>query len=937
MSLSTPQIVAQLDRVLTSDPAAVAVAIHGTTRQPWPDSLNQRGRQFALRWCESSLAIREALCDNELHDPATAGLVVITPLATHEVAEDIAARLARGRVYQPEGWDIVRQLFQAKETDARLGRFAWMPQALIDGAAQGQYAPVANGFLDLETAWREVLQRFLGLDSARPDAVALLQWCTAPGADASLKLLPAATRVDLTRWLGEAAGTAGAMVLACIDAGRMADALSLGLVCGVVYSQAGEGQAALGQAAIRLERFVGDKHVGVVEGRAWSDAAEKVIRVAGPDLSNSAMRGALDRADALLNELRVGDFAHLSDMLPSALDQRMREFAEALSTHIAAPAEVQLARVEQLADRVLKHALAAPQQQRMDRVEMARRLARWLMCPAPPATTVASAVGWQADEGAFVDWARFRLLGGDELTELSEAYRAMRAAVIARRNAFDQPFSQALLHWNGQTPSADGRIVPVESVLDRVVGPIAASHPVMLLVMDGLSTSIYRELFSRIGSLGWTEMVPAEAEHPLVGVAALPTVTEVSRTSLLCGRLTLGAAAQEKTGFAGHATLLAHSRTDVPPRLFHKGDLADSTNLSPEVRATIANTPQRVVGVVYNAVDDHLSGPDQLHQGWALEDLRLLLPLLREAREARRVVVITADHGHLLEDGTTQVSGTSTPDKISDRWRPGRDARAPHEVAYSGGRVVTADGSKAVVCLWGESTRYAGRKNGYHGGVSPQEVTVPLSVMVPLGMNLAGWQLAPPAQPEWWELPHVAPSPVPVAAPTPAPRSSGRRTVAPVAQPSLFEPQEAPVISPAGSASAGDDWIGALLVSTIYASQRQLAARVALPDDKMRLLLVSLSERGGKLSRAALAQRLALPEVRLGGLLSAVRRMLNVDQAPVLMVDESAGTIELNRALLLQQFRVGSTQVPPALGKPSAPPEGVGELGAARPSPGAPR
>ena len=914
MSLSTPQIAAQLDRVLTSDPAAVAVAIHGTTRQPWPDSLIQRGRQFALRWCESSLAIREALCDNEQHDPATAGLVVITPLATHEVAEDIAARLARGRVYQPEGWDIVRQLFQAKETDARLGRFAWMPQALIDGAAQGQYAPVANGFLDLETAWREVLQRFLGLKSARPDAVALLQWCTARGADASLKLLPAATRVDLTRWLGEAAGTAGAMVLACIDAGRTADALSLGLVCGVVYAQAGEGQAALGRAAIRLERYVGDKHVGVVEGRAWSDAAEKVIRVAGPDLSNSAMRGALDRADALLNELRVGDFAHLSDMLPSALDQRMREFAEALSTHVAAPAEAQLARVEQLADRVLKHALAAPQQQRMDRVEMARRLARWLMCPTPPAMTVASAMGWQADEGAFVDWARFRLLGGDELTELSEAYSAMRAAVIARRNAFDQLFSQALLQWNGQTPSADGRIVPVESVLDRVVGPIAANHPVMLLVMDGLSTSIYRELFSRAGSLGWTEMVPADAEHPLVGVAALPTVTEVSRTSLLCGRLTLGAAAQEKTGFAGHAALLAYSRTDVPPRLFHKGDLADSTNLSPEVRATIANTHQRVVGVVYNAVDDHLSGPDQLHQRWALEDLRLLLPLLREAREARRVVVITADHGHLLEDGTTQVSGTTTPDKISDRWRPGRDARAPHEVAYSGGRVVTADGSKAVVCLWGESTRYAGRKNGYHGGVSPQEVSVPLSVIVPLGMNLAGWQLAPPAQPEWWELPlrftNSAPSPAPVAAPNPAPRSSGRRTAAPVAQPSLFEPQEATVSSPANSALAGDDWIGALLVSTIYASQRQLAARVALPDDKMRLLLVSLSERGGKLSRAALAQRLALPEVRLGGLLSAVRRMLNVDQAPVLMVDESAGTIELNRALLLQQFRIGNTGAP---------------------------
>lgn len=904
MSLSTPQIAAQLDRVLSSDPTAAAVAIRATARQPWPESLTQRGRQFALRWCESTLAIREALCDNEQHDPASAGLVVITPLATHEVAEDIAARLARGRVYQPEGWDIVRQLFQAKETDARLGRFAWMPQALIDGAAQGQYTPVANGFLDLETAWREVLQRFLGLRSARPDAVALLQWCTLPGSEAALRLLPAATRTDLTRWLSEAAGTAGAMVLACVDAGRTADALALGLVCGVVYAPSGEGQAALGQAAIRLERYVGDKHVGIAEGRAWSQAAEQAVRTAGPD----AMRGALDRADSLLNELRIAEFAHLSDLLPSSLDQRMRAFAAGLSAHVAAPGEAQLARVEQLADGVLKHALAALQQQRMDRVEMARRLARWLMLPAPPAANVATAVGWQADEGAFVDWARFRLLGGDELTELDHAYDALRAAAIARRNAFDQPFAQALLQWNAQTPSADGRVVPIESVLDRVLGPIAASQPVLLLVMDGLSTSIYRELFSRINNLGWVEMVPAHVEHPLVGVAALPTVTEVSRTSLLCGRLALGTAANEKTGFASHAALLAHSRSEVPPRLFHKGELADSTNLSQEVRATIANPQQRVVGVVYNAVDDHLSGPDQLHQRWALEDLRLLLPLLREAREARRVVVITADHGHLLEDGTTQVTGASAPDKVSDRWRPGRDARAPHEVAFSGGRVVTADNSKAVVCLWGESTRYAGRKNGYHGGVSPQEVAVPLSVVVPLGMNLAGWQLAPPAQPEWWELPHLAPVPAPAAAPAPAARPAGRKTpTAPVAQPSLFEPQEAPTLPPIAAAAAADDWIGALLSSSIYASQRQLAARVALPDDKMRLLLVSLSERGGKLSRAALAQRLALPEVRLGGLLSAVRRMLNVDQAPVLTVDESAGTIELNRALLMQQFRV-STQ-----------------------------
>ena len=889
MNLLTPQISAQLERVLSSDPTALVVAIRAPTRQPWPESLTQHGRHFEVRWCDSSLAIREALCDVEQHDPASAGLVVITPLATHEVADDIAARLARARVFQPEGWDIVRQLFQAKETDARLGRFPWMPQALIDGAAQGPYPPAPNGFLDLEIAWREVLQRFLGLDAARPDAVALLRWSMAPDAELKLAYLSPAVQTDVMGWLGETTGMAGAMALGCMEAGRTADALALGLVCGVVFASEGEGEIALGQAAIRLERFVNDKHVGVAEGRAWARAAEQAIRTTGLDTA----RALLDRADALLRDLRAAEFAHLSEMLPAALDQRLKDFALALAAHVAEPSEPNLGQVERQADRALGHSLMAAQKPRMERVEMARRLARWLMNPNPSGTSLQASVEWQTDQGAFVDWARFRLLGGDELPELSQAYSACREAVIARRNAFAKPFAQALVQWNAQTPSAEGRVIPLEAVLEKVLAPIAAAHPTLLLVMDGLSTSIFRELFSRIAGQGWAEMVPADLGQPLAGVAALPTITEVSRASLLCGRLTVGASAQEKKGFATHAALLAHSRADAPPRLFHKGDLAEATNLAPEVRAAVASPHQHVVGVVYNAVDDHLSGPDQLHQRWALEDLRLLLPLLREAREARRVVVITADHGHLLEDGTAQVAGGE-----GDRWRPGRNANPPHELAVSGGRVMTSDGSNAVVCLWGESTRYAGRKNGYHGGLSPQEVTVPLSVIVPLGLNLAGWTPAPPAQPEWWELPPLPQAAGRHATPVLAARTSRKKPAAAERQPELFEPVD-PSPSPP---PAADDWIGALLGSPIYASQRQLAARVAPPDDQMRLLLSALAERGGKLSRSALAHRLALPEVRMGGLLSAVRRLLNVDQTGVLTVDETAGSVELNIALLQQQF-----------------------------------
>jgi len=899
MTISVPQITAQLDAVLARDPAALAIAIRSATKQDWPDAVTQRGRRFSLRWCDSMLAMREALCDVEQAEGADAGMVVLTPLGSHEIAEDIAARLARGRVFQPEGWEIVRQLFGAKEVDARLGRYSWMPQALVDGAAQGPYTPVANGFLDLETAWKELLQRYLQLDVPRPDATALLKWTMLPSADASLNLLPSRARSDALRWLGESAGAAGNMVLACVEAGRTGDAMALGLVCGVLYSAAGEGQSDLGHAAIRLERFVNDAHVGVREGRAWAEAARQLVRDGGADV----YRSALDRADALLNDLRVAEFAHLSDVLPLGFDQRMRTFAAHLTRHVQAPTDETLTAVEEAANSVLIHVLAASQPQRADRVEMARRIARWLVRPAITATTVADFVCWQAEEGAFVDWARFRLLGGDELVEVSHAYGAVRATVIARRNASGRQFASALQRWNAQAPGAEGRIVPLESVLERVVAPLATHQPVLLLVIDGLSTSIFRELFARPERLGWAEMVPAALTRPLAGVAAFPTVTEVSRATLLCGKLTAGTSSLENTGFSTHAALLAQSRADVPPKLFHKGDLSDSTNLSNEVRTAIANPQQRVVGLVYNAVDDHLSGPDQMHQRWNLEDLRLFLPILREAREARRVIVITADHGHLLEDGTTQIAGGE-----SDRWRAGNEPGNNNEIVLAGGRVRTSNGATSVACLWSESVRYAGRKNGYHGGVSLQEVTVPLSVLVPFGMTLPEWQPTLPAQPEWWDLPNLVTPQAAVPQQAPVPRTSSRKPVPPApGQDQLFDALMAPI--PTASSAQIEHWIDTLLQSQVYASQRSLAARVAPPDDQMRKLLTALDERGGKLSRAALAQRISVPEVRLNGMLSAVRRILNVDQATVLWVDEAAGTVELNRTLLLQQFRIAPIRV----------------------------
>jgi hypothetical protein len=873
--------------VLESNSSATAVAIRAPGPVGLPETIVRKGRTFRLRWCESRLAMREALLDLDPGPSAAEGLLLLTPLTDNELPDDVAARLFRARIFQPKGWEIVRQMFGAQGIDARLVRYDWMPHLLIDSADGTGFVPVASGFLDLDTAWREMLARCLRLDVARPDAAGLMRWALQPDVPALLSAIPARAKTDMLTWLASNAGAAGSLIVRCVDSSRAADAAALGLLCDVLFSREAEGSPEVAQAAVRLERFVGDQHVGVAEGRDWAQHALQLLE----RLPSEEARPVLDRADALLRELRVTGFVHLSDWLPAGLEQRLTQLAEVLTTHTASPDETTGVRLEEATNKALRHKLLLQFPLRRERVEMARRLGRWLLRARPPLAGLDAHVARQADDGAWVDWARFRLLGGDELPELSAAYGALRASVGKYREEANRAFAAALSAQVKEEQSVGARVVPVESILERVVAPLAASQPALLLIVDGLSVAIFRELFEHPERHGWVELVREDSPRPLLGVAALPTVTEVSRATLLCGRMCVGAAPIEKGGFAGHSALLASSNVSHPPKLFHKSDLPDGGNLSPAVREALANSAQRVVGVVYNAVDDHLGGPDQLHQRWALEDLRLLLPLLREARDARRVLIVTADHGHVLEENSSALPGGS-----SDRWRNGNAASDPREVVLAGNRVLTPQGEKHVASLWSEAARYTRRKNGYHGGAAPAEVVVPLSVFAPYGVNVSGWNLAPPQQPEWWELPTLV-QPVPAVSPL-QPRTSVRKSAPPASgQARLFadEHQSAPSAVPA-------DWVAELLVSAVYASQRQLAARVALQDEQMRRLLVSLNERGGKLSRAALAQRLGIPELRLGGVLSAARRLLNVDQFPVLVVDETSGTVEFNRTLLDQQF-----------------------------------
>jgi hypothetical protein len=197
---------------------------------------------------------------------------------------------------------------------------------------------------------------------------------------------------------------------------------------------------------------------------------------------------------------------------------------------------------------------------------------------------------------------------------------------------------------------------------------------------------------------------------------------------------------------------------------------------------------------------------------------------------------------------------------------------------------------------WVETIYYGRQQNGYHGGATLQEMIVPIAV-VSAGVQIAGWAEGSSVYPQWWEEPVSAP-PIAVPAPVlqpPVPARKGRKTP-------LFEQLE-PTPAPA---PAVPSWIDLLFRSEVFASQRRLAGRVAPPDEQFKSLLSALDERGGKLTRSALANSLGLPLVRVASFVAAARRVLNVEGYAVVRFDEPSDTIELNLELLIAQFELQS-------------------------------
>lgn len=850
-------------------------------------------RLYVIQQCDSPLAIRAAL-QEELEPGATK--VLVTSLESPLLGADILARLAKQRLIQLDPWRIVMSLFQARAIDPRLAKHSWIAERLMSRNSSEGYPAAVGGFLDAEAVWPILLRQALGLGTDRPDLVSILRWSTDPSAPDRYRAESAEFKEEAGRWLSDVAGPTALAVLQAVESNDKPDALPIGLAMGVVYHHEAAGK--LDRAAGRLEeRHLGGTPPGDRTIERWTAAATEAIRLQITD--PRAKRTILDRADEILKGVGAEGFAHLSATSPLGFDQRLAEFGRRLAEIVKNGRFESTETLRKAREEIANHALAARERDRLERLDMATRLVRWLRDQddheAKGPESFPEAVQLHLQEMSFVDWARLALRRGDPVHGLSEAYARLFGLVSSIREKRSRSFAKLLAAWTAEDHQSDS-IIPVERLIDAVVAPLAAHRPVLLIVVDGMSAAVCRELLADMVGHDW--LVLSRAERPgllSAGLAAIPSITEASRTSLFRGTLARGTADNEREGFLNHPALKSILRSKDSLILRHKSALRgdDDAILAGAVRDEIADPRHRVVGVVVNAVDDTLSSSEQLNQFWNRESIPALGAMLHEAKSAGRIVVLASDHGHVIDVNGRSAAHDEGEERGGARWRLDSSDPTDEEVRLSGRRVVMPD-SQSLIAPWTENLRYGTKRRGYHGGANPQEMIAPIVVLSPVEMEIEGWTEAPADHPLWWEETFAGSAPPPPEPPAKAPKKRTEQALP------LFEPAE----DPDETAAPAPKWVAKLLDSTIYEQQKKLAGRAMPPDEVLGSLLAALDSRGGKLTSPALSKAMAYPPQRLRGLIANAQRVLNVDGFAVLIRDEASDTVEMDRELLLLQFEV---------------------------------
>ncbi|MEW1545290.1 BREX-2 system phosphatase PglZ [Streptomyces tsukubensis] len=915
------------------------------------------GGQARVAAAPSPLAVYElalAHLTSEADGPAV--LVVLTDREESELGPDVLAKVHKHRINAVDIWDVVRQSFRAGgDTEGRLLDANWAAEALLDATPPGGWPALTGGMLNRRDALTKLALRRLGIgryDPDRPadgptlgddvlDVPALLRWSLQSGGPDRFLALRDEERTGLAAFLGEdeQGGQAGQALLALVAAEHGADAVAFGLLCAALWVHTDvQADADVYRARGRAERWFGEEppvrgealdSMVAAFGRACEEFVSGLLLagVSARPESEEAVAAArrlitalLNRAGVLVRQVGAETAARRSPLLREGLEARFAEAGHALRARTPERLAVALGSLR-------AHRLATGEDEavRIERAVMAGRLARWLATrPEAEIPHVAEAVQRHMRETGWVDMALEHVqAGGDTDPVLKSAYDRLCTSVREHRRAIDRAFARTLAvsTRDGQDSAS---MLTVETFLPAVVAPVVADlteRRILLLVVDGMSTAVAVELGEEL-SESWAEY------DPLPGIkgtperrgmaAALPTVTAVSRTSLFAARLMQGTQQDEKRLFPAHRFWGGRQAA-----VFHKNDLrADSggDGLGPELLAALEGDLAHVA-VVLNTVDDRLSSEQKLGDGsWRLSHIGALRSLLRYAAVQGRAVILTSDHGHVIDRYAQPVPVEQAQSARHRAAGSPAEPLADAEVRLSGPRVVAPDPGGEIVALWDTDTRYGSRRAGYHGGASLAEFVIPVMAFLPLGATPPkGWRELGSQRPAWWNAEAAGAVPQ-TREPESAPLT---RTVAKVSakrskaaaelarsHDALFDevvvpssPSQDSLLSVA-LVAPDEALVGALLASETFVLQVDMLAR--RPDmARIEQALHALLGSGGTLPVTALAQRVNLPPSRRPeGFAAVLRQLLNYDGVQVLETLADGRTLRLDTGLLRQQFEL---------------------------------
>ncbi len=919
--LSMADLEGELSRIHRVEHRTYTTALYGRG-EPAELQVTVRGKvvDFRVRPVHCELDLRRALarCPGEEH------LLLLVDFPADQLAADLHGRLASGRVWSADRATRIARLFKASEVSSELLACRPLWEAIL---ADPRPFPVAilGTTVDLPTAWRALLSRLADLPTqGELSEERLLEHLVTRSVPGGAQALGPETAVgkELLRHLEKVAGPVAPVLWKAWLAGqgRRVAALTFVLDAGAsrVKSDAGL-RASLTAVLVGIDpalRDVPRQDAPLLE--RWGALADGLRRRLSNEPAHDLLaREILAEADALIPDSEVAATLHESRYLRAAFEAGLGALAEILregASEISSPRAIQRAR-EHL-DRLALHELGHTHggAELVLRARMAVRLLAYLLS-RPDLAEESAGMGsngavfalarHHVSDGGHVDLARDRARGPSD-REIEKAIDAVLARVDALRERDDEAFATAYGSWLSSGSPQTPHVLPIARGLDHFAARFLKDQPhrrLLVLLLDGMSWANAVELLEDCEQKGHAPLRFRREEPLRPMLAAVPSLTGISRSSLFGGKpIRTGevqATGRDPERFAIHPELRKAGVEDAVLYLKDSVEIA-SGDLGPKA-IELVRSKERLVGVVVNALDDQLKGARQLRVPADLSHIKPLERLLREASDARRAVLLIADHGHVLTSRMESVGRAG--DGRRYRFLDASEAAAPHEVVLSREHAWVAPGKARVALLYRDRDSYGTTPaTGEHGGISIAEIVTPAiligseqlrrQVETFEGKDDAELEIAPLPRPDWWELqaPPAARSPraeVPPAKPA--------RPVKVAATMPLFDPPP-PDEALAKAPPSESPWVARLRTTKAFdahpASLRKrirevLAERIAI-----------LAEAGGTLPSDVFARKVGVMPRNVGGVVSELQEVVGFDGYLIVEHDHVSRRVTLQVKML---------------------------------------